>query len=86
MSVGTIDSTTSGYSATFLTPGVRPTDPTGQFNQVQPVPPVNNQDQQAQTQATTPATQTVNTNPTDEQRTAALSAGKTRGSFVNISA
>lgn len=84
MSVGTIDSYSSGYSATFLTPGVRPTDQSGQFRQVQPVPPVNSQNQQGEDKGT--QTDTTNTNPTAQQRSAALASGNTRGSFVNITA
>lgn len=72
----------SSYSTSvFQTPGVRPTD---NGARVQPVPPP---DQQAQQAATTQQdNQQTNTNPSESQRQEAVASGRTRGSFVNITA
>ncbi|MFV3076790.1 hypothetical protein [Niveispirillum fermenti] len=70
----------SAYSSVFQTPGVRPADTA----RVQPVPPAEQEAQQAAT--TQQENQQTNTNPTDNERQEALTAGRTRGSFVNITA
>lgn len=76
-----ISGVSSYSSSVFQTPGVRPAD---NGTRVQPVPPP---DQQApQASSTQNNQQQPNTNPTDNERQEALSAGRTRGSFVNISA
>lgn len=69
----------SAYSSVFQTPGVRPADTA----RVQPVPPA---EQEAQQAATQQENQQTNTSPSDTERQEALNAGRTRGSFVNITA
>ncbi|HYC03003.1 MAG TPA: hypothetical protein VED40_06900 [Azospirillaceae bacterium] len=56
--------------------GIRPT---GREPPVQAVPPVSRDDQQQAQQQ-----QQTNTAPTETERQDAVSAGRTRGSFVNI--
>lgn len=71
----------SSYSSVFQSPGVRPAE---NGARVQPVPPA---DQQAQQTASAQQdNQQPNTNPTDNERQEAVSSGRTRGSFVNITA
>lgn len=73
----------SSYSSSvFQTPGVRPPDNTT-GTRVQPVP--SSTEEQTERTASTQSQQ-PNTSPTDNERQEALSAGRTRGSFVNISA
>lgn len=77
-----ISSISSGSTSVFQTPTVRPADNT---TRVQPVPAP---DQQAQQTAAADQqdNQPTNTNPTDTQRNDAIASGRTRGSFVNITA
>ena len=76
-----ISGVSSYSSSVFQTPGVRPAE---NSTRVQPVPA---SDQQAQqTSATQQDNQQTNTNPTDTERQEAVSSGRTRGSFVNITA
>ncbi|MBP7340278.1 hypothetical protein [Niveispirillum sp.] len=76
-----ISGVSSYSSSVFQTPGVRPAESN---TRVQPVPPADQQAQQAT--ATQQDNQQTNTNPTDNERQEALSSGRTRGSFVNITA
>lgn len=72
----------SSYSTSvFQTPGVRPAE---NGSRVQPVPPADQQAQQAA--ATQQDNQQPNTNPSDNERQEAVASGRTRGSFVNITA
>lgn len=76
-----ISGVSSNSSSVFQTPGVRPAESN---TRVQPVPP---SDQQAQQTASTQQdNQQTNTNPTDNERQEAVASGRTRGSFVNITA
>lgn len=77
-----ISGVSSYSSSVFQTPGVRPADNTT-GTRVQPV----QSSTEEQTERTSSAqSQQPNTNPSDNERQEALSAGRTRGSFVNISA
>lgn len=74
-------SSVSSYSSqsVFQSPGVRPAESN---NRVNPVPASDQQAQQAA--ATQQDNQQSNTNPSETERRDAVSAGQTRGSFVNI--
>jgi len=76
-----ISGVSSYSSSVFQPPGVRPAESN---TRVQPVPPSDQQTQQ--TASTQQDNQQTNTNPTDTQRQEAASSGRTRGSFVNITA
>lgn len=76
-----ISGVSSYSSSVFQTPGVRPQENNAR---VQPVPPADQQAQQAST--TQQDNQQTNTNPTDNERQEAVASGRTRGSFVNITA
>ena len=76
-----ISSISSGSTSVFQTPTVRPADNT---TRVQPVPPPDQQAQQ--TAATQQDNQQTNTNPTETERRDAVASGRSRGSFVNITA
>ncbi len=78
-----ISGVSSYSSSVFQTPGVRPPDNTT-GTRVQPVPP--STEEQTERTASAQNQQQTNTNPTDNERQEAVSAGRTRGSFVNISA
>jgi hypothetical protein len=76
-----ISGVSSYSSSVFQTPGVRPAESN---TRVQPVPPAEQEAQQAA--ATQQDNQQTNTNPTDNERQEAVASGRTRGSFVNITA
>lgn len=76
-----ISGVSSYSSSVFQTPGIRPQENSAR---VQPVPPADQQAQQAT--ATQQDNQQTNTNPTDNERQEAVASGRTRGSFVNITA
>lgn len=92
MSIGGINFYSSGYGATFLTPGVGSTNATSNTPQVQPVAPVKTQgttDQstdQANTDntASNSSSASFNLSPTQDQIKAASDTGRTRGAFVNL--
>ncbi|MFV3130016.1 hypothetical protein [Niveispirillum sp. KHB5.9] len=77
-----ISGVSSYSSSTFQPTGVRPAESN---TRVQPVPPADQQAQQTAA-ATQQDNQQTNTNPTESQRQEATASGRTRGSFVNITA
>lgn len=70
-----------GSSSVFQTPGAsRPPQ-----SNPPPAPPANDDDQAQPTQASAPQ-RAPNTSPSEDERKEAESAGRTRGSFVNVQA
>ena len=79
MAISSVSSNSS--QSVFQSPGVRPAENTARVN---PVPAADQQAQQ--TAATQQDNQQTNTSPSETERQDAVASGRTRGSFVNITA